>query len=315
MNRDEDTIFAEALRWHAASEADGMDWDGFTSWLEADARHGEAYDAVALGEALLDEHREHLRAAFPATTNDDEPGPVAPARQAWLRWTGMAIAASLVALLAVPQLLSKPAQTYETATRSRTIALGDGSAIVLAPHSSLEIGGRKQQHIALRGGAWFDIRHDPARALVIETGGVEIADIGTKFDVQEGVGQVRVEVAEGVVRVRSAALDQPIRLNQGRSLAYDAKRGTAIVLPVGPNDIGEWRDGRLTFVSAPLALVAADLSRYAGVTVTVAQGLRNRQFSGTLVIGDGEAAVRDLSQLMGIDLRRDPSGIVLDERR
>jgi transmembrane sensor len=64
-----------------------------------------------------------------------------------------------------------------------------------------------------------------------------------------------------------------------------------------------------------LELVVADLARYAGVKVTVAEGLRGRQFSGTLVIRDGEAALRDLAQLMDIELRRGPAGFVLGERR
>ena len=68
-------------------------------------------------------------------------------------------------------------------------------------------------------------------------------------------------------------------------------------------------------MSAPLALVAADLSRYAGVKVNVADALRNRQFSGTLVIGNGEAALRDLSRLMGVELSLAAHGAYrLDER-
>jgi len=320
MNRDEDTIYAEALRWHAACESDAiadgamahdaMDWDGFTAWLEADPRHRDAYDAVALGVVALDEHRDTLWREEQLAANDDE-----PVRRRWMPWAGAAIAASLVAMLGLPQLTSSPAQVYRTQATGRTIALDDGSSVSLAPHSSLAVSGRHQESLALTGGAWFDIRHDPTRAMTITAGGVEIGDIGTRFDVQEAAGQVRVEVAEGVVQVRSAGLGQPIRLTQGRALSYDSKAATAVVRSLRPEEIGEWRSGRLTFASTPLPLVAADLSRYAGVTVAVAQGLRDREFSGTLVIGDGEASVRDLSQLMGVELRHGPAGLVLDERR
>lgn len=312
MNRDEDTIFAEALRWHDASESDAMDWDGFTVWLDADARHREAYDVVALGGAMLADHRDALQGAFASAANDDEP---VPARRRWATWAGAAIAATLVAVLGLPQLMSTPAQTYRTEAVGRTIALTDGSSVMLAPHSTLRVAGDRQQELALTGGAWFDIRHDPARAMTITAGGVEIGDIGTRFDVQQAAGQVRVEVAEGVVQVNSAGLGRPIRLTEGRGLTYDATASTAILHTMRQDDIGEWRSGRLTFASTPLPLVAADLSRYAGVSVTVAQGLRDREFSGTLVIGDGEAAVRDLSQLMGIGLRRGPAGLVLEQPR
>lgn len=315
MNRDEDTFHAEALRWHAASLDDAMDWDGFTAWLEADPRHAEAYDAVALAEALIDDHRASLPGDAPLAANDDAPEAFPlRARAGWKRWAGMAIAASLVAVLAVPSLLSTSPTVYQTGDASRAIALEDGSSVLLAPHSSLSIEDG-QSRMALNGGAWFDIRHDPSRSLAITAGGVEIADIGTRFDVQANPGQVRVEVAEGSVSVSSAMLDRPIHLAEGRGLAFDARAGTAMVMPLAAGDIGEWRAGRLSFDAAPLALVAADLSRYSGTRITVAKGVADRQFSGTLVIGNGEAAVRDLSQLMGIELRRGPSGLVLDERR
>ncbi len=316
MNRDDDTIFAEALGWHADCGSDAMDWEGFTAWLEADPRHTEAYDAVALGSALLDEHRDTLIAIAPGHANDDETEarPSAVPRS-WMRWGGAAIAASLVALLIAPQLTGPAAQTYRTGLASRTIALEDGSSVILAPRSSLEVAGRHQERLALEGGAWFDIRHDPSRAMQIKVGEVEISDIGTRFDVQQAANQVRVEVAEGVVRVSSPALGQPIRLQRGHGLTYDSGAGSAIVSPIGRDAIGEWRSGQLSFDSAPLALVAADLSRYVGVEVVVPPGLRDRQFSGTLVIGDGEAAVRDLSQLMGVSVRRGAAGLELTERR
>ncbi|MBK6412702.1 hypothetical protein [Sphingopyxis sp.] len=61
-----------------------------------------------------------------------------------------------------------------------------------------------------------------------------------------------------------------------------------------------------------MALVAADLSRYAGVKVVVADTVAARQFSGTLVIGDGQAALRDLSRLMGLRLDRRDDGYRLE---
>lgn len=321
MNRDEDTIIAEAVAWHSASVRDDMDWAGFTAWLEADPRHRQAYDEVALTDALLAEHQDVLRGAPVATAANDHdgdaaaPAPYALRRRGLMRWAGVAIAASLIAVLVVPQFLRAPVQSYATGDAARTIALTDGSTVRLAPHSTLSVEGSNQERMVLAGGGWFDIRHDPGRRLAISAGGLEISDIGTRFDVQADGGQVRVEVAEGEVQVVSQALSRPIRLTRGRGLLFDADGGTALVAPVAQENIGEWRNGRLSYDSVPLALVAADLSRYAGVRVTVAAPLRDRQFSGTLVIGDGEAALRDLSSLMQLELGGGAGAYRLGERR
>lgn len=334
MNGDDNAILVEAAAWHAASDHDDMDWEGFTAWLEANPRHRTAYDEVALTDAALEEHREPLRRAAEAAdplAPPSEPTPwmdaspieaandsEAPSRVVfggWKRWAGGAIAASLVAVLAVPQLLQPAPVTYETRDAGHAIALTDGSTVMLAPHSRLTIEGRSQDRMALAGGAWFDIRHNAGRPLAITAGGVEISDIGTRFDVQTGDAGVRVKVADGEVKVSSDALADPIRLTRGRSLLFDKAQGTALVTSVTADSIGEWRSGRLSYVSMPLALVAADLSRYAGVKVTMANELRGRQFSGTLVIGDGEAALRDLSQVLGLALDRDSGGYRLRPRQ
>lgn len=306
MNQERDAIADAAAAWYIASIHDDMDWDGFTAWLEADPRHQAAYDEVALADALLDEHRPALSIALPA--NDEaERAPPVPVRRRWAAWTGAAIAASLALVLAVPQFSGAPAQRYRTGAQSQEVALADGSRVLLAPRSSLEVSGRGDR-IELAGGAWFDIRHDPSRELAISAGGVKITDIGTRFDVQADAGRVRVEVAEGQVSVSSPELDAPVRLTQGRSFDYDGVAGTAVSASIAAADIGEWRSGRLTYDASPLALVANDLARYAGKRVTLGSGLADRQFSGTLALGDGEAALRDLSQLMGLRLVRGPDG-------
>lgn len=308
MNREDDIIAAEAAAWHVASFTDEMDWDDFVIWLEADPRHREAYDEVALADSLAAAHghvpvEQHL-VANDTDTNDEVATLIPAARtRIWRVWAGSAIAASLAALVVMPQLMSPAPRVYVTQRAMQTVALDDGSHIVVAPYSRLEVGGKHQDQLALTGGAWFNIRHDPSRQMEIAAGELTIGDIGTSFDVQAAEAHVRIEVAEGQVAVTSERMQAPVRLSAGRALAFDGKRGTSAIMPLNAKDAGEWRHGRLTYDSAPLALVAEDLRRYAGVKVTVPRELSDRQFSGTLMADNGEAALRDLSQLMGLELR------------
>jgi len=313
MNRDEDTILTEAAEWHAMSDSDAMDWEGFTAWLEADPRHRKAYDEIALGDALLSDRASDLNARFAAETGAEQvsmPG----RRVTWKRWAGVAIAATLAAILIVPNYIRTPEAVYETESVSQDIALGDGSNVILAPYSRLSVEGRNRDRVALSGGAWFDIVHDPDRPLIISANGLHIRDIGTQFDVQSDKDQVRIEVADGKVEVSSPTLSTPVELSAGKALHFDGAAGLARVSPIDLNDAGEWRSGRLSYETAPLSLVATDLARYADVKVMVPNSLGNRRFSGTLVISDGEAAVRDLSQVMELSLDSDAGGYRLSER-
>lgn len=312
MNGEFDAIVAEAAAWHAASDNDDMDWAGFTLWLEADPRHAAAYDQLMLTAALVDEHGAALAGAMAVIANDDEPARVPPTRRAWLAWGGSAVAAALVAAIALPVLREPAPAVYATGGNSRTIALADGSRIALAPHSRLEVAGRRQDRLALAGGAWFDIRHDSQRPMTISADGLTISDIGTTFDIQTAPTGVRVAVADGKVKVSGAALRRSVELSKGRSLQVDGATHVARVHAIPGDQVGSWRNGRISYDGAPLALVAADLARYAGVKVEVADDVAARQFSGTLVVGDGQAAIRDLSRLMGLRLGRSGDGYRLD---
>ena len=307
MSEAADSIVETAAAWHVASVSDAMDWDGFTAWLEADPRHAAAYDEVALADSLFDTHREALRESAAIAANENEPS-AAPHPRLWLRWAGSAAAAALIAMVAVPQFRNAAPTEYTTGDSARSIALSDGSTIRLAPRSHLTVAGRRDEQIELAGGAWFDIRHDPARRMTIAAGEVTISDIGTSFDVQTTDKQVRVAVAQGRVAVSAPALDAPITLAEGGNLLFDSAAGTARTGSVAREEVGAWRAGRLSYEAAPLSLVAGDLGRYAGLTVTVAPAIRDREFSGTLAFGNGKTALRDLAQLMGLSLRREPDG-------
>jgi transmembrane sensor len=294
MNGADDTIFEQAAVWHLASSHDAMDWDGFTRWLEADPRHRSAYDELAMADAALDEHRavlgEYRHAAKPA------------AARRWPLWAGGVMAASLAALLVAPQFTAPGPQSFTSGAVPLTIALSDGSQVVLGPRSQLTVTGRKGEQLALRGGAYFAIRHDPARQMNISAGGLEIGDIGTHFEVQTDGLAVRVEVADGKLELRGEALGKRVELAAGRRILFDPAHRLATVAAVSPRDVGEWREGRLSYDAAPLSLVATDLGRYAGISVTVPPPLAGRRFSGSLSIRNGDSAVRDLAQLMGLGI-------------
>lgn len=303
----DDTILAEAAAWHLTSARDDMDWDGFTAWLEAGPEHRAAYGEIAAVAAALERHRDRLA---PLVV---EPATAGRARRTWPFWAGSAVAAALAGVLVVPQWLAGQPETFSTGRGQQTIALADGSSVVLAPHSRLTISGRHRDALALAGGAYFEIRHDPHRSLTIRANELEIGDIGTRFEVQATDRAVRVEVSEGQVEVRGDALGGPVQLAAGRRILFDPAHGLARVSFVAAKDVGEWREGRLTYDAAPLALVASDLARYAGVGVSVPPSLAGRRFSGTLSIKDGNSAVRDLSQLMGLELSYDAGAYRLSD--
>lgn len=307
-----DRATEEAWRWHTALQGDDADWDGFTLWLEADPAHRATYDAVAVIDATLDDQRDRLEPIVPAIPDRA----MRPVTRRWMAWGGGAIAAAVALFLAVPMAHQGPAtQDYRTsAGQTREIALVDGSRITLGPSSRLRIAGGQQQDMTLEGGALFDIRHDPDRALTISTGGQQISDIGTRFDVLALPGHVRVSVAEGRVAVGQPGGSGAIELSAGRGIAIDTAAHAAQIRDIPTQDVGSWRAGRLVYNDAPLSLVAADLSRYVGREVVASPDVAARRFSGVLASGDGADLVDELGEVMGLETRAEGNRLRLVAR-
>ncbi|WP_150294086.1 FecR family protein [Sphingobium estronivorans] len=298
-------LIEQALHWQTALESDDADWDSYLAWLEADSRHRDAFDAVALVAAAVDEYKDAVRALSEAHVATDARR---PGRSKWLWGSGAAAALALV--VAVPMLRApETAMIYAAdAGASRSVSLAGGTAVTLSPASRIVVRGKDATRIEMASGeAYFAVRHDPSRSLTVQVGNYRITDIGTRFSVNISDGGFRVAVSEGAVAVSSDTAEGEVKVTAGHQLM--ARQGEGLALsPVVAAEIGSWRQGRLSYSNAPLSLVAADISRYSGKRVIVDPALEADHFSGTLVIGDGSRLLADLAAVMDLSVHAERAG-------
>src|SRR5690242_6394343 len=117
-NRDE--IVDEAIAWQQAiARDDGIDWEAFTHWLEADANRRAVFDEVASIDAAIDEHRSAIRLLLdPEPASEQLEAANDAPKSAGRRWfIGTSIAAALALAVGLPLIQSdQPGQTdYATA--------------------------------------------------------------------------------------------------------------------------------------------------------------------------------------------------------
>ena len=302
----DERVLDEALAWQVALEQDDADWDGYMAWLEADPCHRAAFDSVALVAAAVDDHRGEMENLLAAQTPEKRP------RRGFARalvYAGGGMAAAIALMIGVPQLWAPPSmQSYSADARtSRSVMLANGVRVTLSPASSIVVHGKDAAQIELaRGEAFFDVRHDPSRSLTVAAGDYSISDIGTRFSVNLAGTAFRVGVAEGSIAVASPSSQQAVEVSAGHQLVAG---GNGLTLsPVSVEEVGSWRAGRLSYSDAPLSLVLADISRYAGKPVMMDPSLEKTHFSGTLVIGDGSRLLRDLAAVMEVEVRMEGNG-------
>lgn len=172
--------------------------------------HGDMGAASALDPLGGDELRElarHERAVVPLRLKPAmAPAEVAP-RHRWRAALAQVAAVLMVTLLGGGAWLYGPPPGWDAYASApdtlRSVRLPDGTdaqldrASVVAVHFDA-----RQRHIEIiRGGALFDVGHDPARPLTVRLGANELQDIGTVFDAHQCADGGTVTVISGRVRI------------------------------------------------------------------------------------------------------------------
>ncbi|HEY3133288.1 MAG TPA: FecR domain-containing protein [Gemmatimonadaceae bacterium] len=166
-------------------------------------------------------------------------------------------------------------RTFATAIgERRQVVLTDGTKVLLGPTSRLVVlRGDDQRLVTLDGMAYFSVVHDPARPFTVKAGAISIQDVGTAFAVEsDDSAGTRVAVDSGSVAIGAA--DQKHSrgavLNARDRAIVDAQGVVAVERSVVSDDDLAWIQGRLVFRDAPLILVGAELYRWYGVRLRVA---------------------------------------------
>jgi transmembrane sensor len=327
---------AEQIDWdtlarYLAGESSADEAERMRRWL--DARPDRAQLVAALDSSLgrlayraprdLDVESALRRVRTRMESPDVRPLSDAAARPARAapparRWSSGLRAAAAVAAVAVGTTLlwqqlgdrgrqetPAAAQMYTTAVGQRdSVRLPDGTRVVLGPGSRLAVDegyGTTHREVGLRGEAFFEAQHGGAHPFMVRAGNAVVRDIGTEFAIHSDPGDgVRVVVASGavVLRSRTAPTDSGLVLRQGDRGVLEpggrvvAERGVSI-----EEDLA-WTRGRLVFRDATLEEVRADLRRWYGIDLQIADSALARKHVTTTFDGESPQRVLEVIALV-----------------
>jgi len=147
--------------------------------------------------------------------------------------------------------------------------LNDGSQVTLNQHSSLTANFSKHsRRINMKGEAYFQVAHDPAKPFVIDVKQIQVTVIGTKFNIDNSSDstKVLVSVEEGKVKVQSGT--EIIYLVAGEQVSIDCQSGTLKRSTLPPSgNIKGWFDRRFVFDDVPLSEVLPVLEKAYHVSI------------------------------------------------
>lgn len=159
--------------------------------------------------------------------------------------------------------------TYATGAAHRMhVALPDGSHVMLAPYSTLTVGGASgvfSRTVSLTGEAYFDVTHDPRHPFVVQSGRVTTRVLGTTFDVRAYPSESAVQVAVATGKVESQQAGKPsVTITTGMIARMPDSGATTTRVGEMAEYIG-WTKGYVEFHNVPVAKALATLEPWYGV--------------------------------------------------
>lgn len=288
--REQDPLDLAAARW-VSRQRNGLDTQeqaDLQAWLNANPRHGEAFEDMAdtFGELqqLPEGDVASLRNGLPHVST-----PARKARPATTSWAfnpasllpRMATAALAIAVAGGGYLGWSHWHQLPTFDQAYATTRGQQLSVTLpdaGPHQGsrlqLDTGTRaevrlywQRREVRLKDGqAMLTVAKDADRPFHVWAGPLRITVTGTRFSVRHTAsgleaGQTAVSVEEGHVRVE-AANGPPIMLTAGQKVVADGAGHIGPVQQVSAMAIATWRFGRISFEQTPLAQALAEFERY-----------------------------------------------------
>lgn len=221
------------------------------------------------------------------------------------RRAGIAAAAALaaIAVLIAPQAELALRADYRTgAGETRAVHLADGSTITLGPQSALSVSGSDPRHVTLLGGrAFFEVAPDPRHPFIAGAGQLSVRVLGTAFDIDLQPDSAEVALEHGQVQAESDQLPLSERLLPGERLKLAWPSNTVERSQIAPSQVGAWRTGSLFVEDQTVASIVAQLQRYTGGWIVIADpSLKHKRITGLFDLADPERALAALAQSLSV---------------
>lgn len=183
------------------------------------------------------------------------------------------------------------------------MSLPDGTVVVLNGGSKLMYAqsfGVKDRKVELEGEAYFEVAKNKEKPFSVESQGIRVKVLGTKFNVQNYPEDkmATVSLMEGKVALDNMLkVSQPLELVPGEKAEFNKETGVLVknhYESVSNDNL--WIDGDLIFDEVPLVEVVKLLSRSYGVKITV----NNEELKGLRIVGRFNRKTQSINDVMSV---------------
>jgi ferric-dicitrate binding protein FerR (iron transport regulator) len=183
------------------------------------------------------------------------------------------------------------------------VVLPDGSEVWLNRNSRLTYQdnfNEENRLLKLEGEAFFDVRKDPKKPFVIQTGKAQVEVLGTSFNVEAYAGSAETEifVVTGLVSFSSLSDSKGITIKPGEAGVLK-NQNLSLISHGGQLNALAWKEKRLIFKKTALSDVVKALEEYFNVNIEIRNknALRCR-FTGSF----DKPSLSEIIEALGVSL-------------
>ena len=267
-----------------------------------------------------------------------------PADHSWVPirlWSYGRVAASVTVIFTILALLywfTRPAQdwvTYQTGYGEiKTLSLPDGSEVTLNANSRLRFPQdwetSESRNVWLEGEAYFrvakQVLHTSAavssdqaslRKFLVTANELEIAVVGTQFNVYARSAKTEVVLDEGIVLVNVDSTrhqtSSTLRMQPGEKVTYEQQQLSQET--VNTHQYTAWRKRQLVFDAVPLQQVAQTIEETYGVKVVFANpNLAQQTFTGTVPSSNLNILLEALTGIYHLQIIRQDDQLIIQQK-
>lgn len=254
------------------------------------------------------------------------------------QWSAAAALAVVLVLAGVGAWLRPaapvPLLRYATlAGQQRTVRLPDGSQVRLNANSVLTLAAGWRpgagRAVWLVGEAYFDVRHTAPAALravaaapaaarfVVHVGTLDVAVLGTQFDVRRVGAKTKVVLNSGQIALshpRAGGREQ-LLMQPGDLVEYDeaAPQNRLARRTVQPALYSAWTSGQLEFDNTPVAEIVALLEDSYGLRISLRRpGLARQRLTGSIPSRNLDTLLEALGKALDVKIKKEGKQVWFD---
>lgn len=238
------------------------------------------------------------------------------------RWAAVLVGILMLAMATLWAIDNTEPRHFATGKReTRKVQLPDGSTVVLAASSSIDILGDWQpeqpRELALQGEAFFSVVHQPnhQKFRIKTPDNLRVEVLGTTFTVSERVTRTQIVLNSGKVALYINKSTQPVLMKPGELVDVLKTRQRNIVRrTVNPTVYSAWTDNQFVFDNTSLGEIAAIIEADFGHTVQFADtSLNDRRVTLRLPNRDLDLLLTSLAEIHDLSIDRRSNRIVVAE--